>query len=375
MAVRKRPLSPAKPVVWFALFRQGVSKIDLLQRLLKEIKLDSSVSQGDLTAVKLHFGEEGNDTFLRPQFVRVVVDALKKAGAKPFLCDTNTLYTGQRRNAVDHLDLALRHGFGYEVTGAPILIADGLKSNDYRIVPIDGQFFQSVKIASSIVDADRLVVLSHFKGHVSAGFGGAIKNLAMGCCPALGKKEQHAARLVVDADRCIGCGRCFRNCPADAISMERPSHDTVARAEIDKDLCIGCSECMTHCSTHAILLNWGDPTKKADFSRRMAEYALGAVKGKERPLFINFLMDITPLCDCVGWSDAPVVPHIGMAASLDPVALDSACSDLVTEATGSDLESGVEKFCALHPVTVPQEQLNHGVVIGLGRRDYELVSL
>ncbi|MDY3868261.1 MAG: DUF362 domain-containing protein [Pyramidobacter sp.] len=369
-----------KSQVFFAPFTPSTSKVDVLKELMSVMEFGRTVSRGDLTAVKLHFGEKGNDTYLRPIFVRALADEVKKCGGKPYLCDTNTLYTGSRKNSVDHLITAIENGFGFEVTGAPLIIADGLKSNDYREVPIDGDYFKSVKIASGIAEADSLVVISHFKGHVSAGFGGALKNLAMGCAPAVGKKAQHAVALVVEESRCVGCGRCSRHCPAHAISMVQT--DAGAKARIDKDPCIGCCECMTVCTSKAVRMVWSGAEDRGSFNRRLVEYAAGAVKGRKRVIYINVMMDITPLCDCCGWSDAPIVPDIGFAASTDPVALDTACYDLVTAA--ADLHGvshtcscghGTDKFKVLHPETEPLVQMEHAEKMGMGTRQYELIKL
>ncbi|SMG23397.1 DUF362 domain-containing protein [Dethiosulfovibrio salsuginis] len=318
-----------------------------------------SVRKGDLTAIKLHFGESGCDSFIRPIFVRKAADWVKKQGGKPFLTDTGTLYTGSRKNAVDHLVTALEHGFGYEVTGAPLIIADGLRGNDFVEIPVKGEIFSSVKIASDVVASDGMVVLSHFKGHVMGGFGGAVKNLAMGCAPAQGKKDQHSARMSVDRERCIGCGRCYRSCSTKAVSMG--DH----KASIDVELCIGCGECLTVCPASAISLDWR--TDLPLFQRRMAEYALGAVTGRKRPtVYLNFVVDITPQCDCVPWSDDRVIGDVGFLSSTDPVALDKACLDLINSRAGRDV------FSDLYPRIDHMEQLRYGEAMGLGSLEYSL---
>jgi uncharacterized Fe-S center protein len=370
-----------KPVVYFAPFTSGVSKVDVLKKLLAAAEFSKTVSKDALTAVKLHFGEKGNDAYLRPIFIRAVVDEIKRCGGKPFLTDSNTLYVGSRKNAVDHLITAIENGFGYEVTGAPLIIADGLKSSDFREVSINGDYFKTVDISSAIAEADALVVVSHFKGHVAAGYGGAIKNLAMGCAPARGKKAQHAVRLEADEEKCIGCGRCYRNCPGRAISMS-PNAAGKTVSHVDPSKCIGCCECMTVCPTKAMHMVWsGDEAQeKRSFNCRMAEYAWGAVKDKKRVIYINVMMDITPLCDCCGWSDAPIVPDIGFAFSTDPVAVDKACYDMVSAAEGMPGEehhfhSGDDKFALLHPQSMPHAQFEHGEKIGMGSTDYELRTI
>ncbi len=368
-----------KSIVWFAPFTSGVSKVDVLKKAVEAVDFKKTVAKDALTAVKLHFGEKGNDTYLRPIFIRAVVDEVKKCGGKPFLVDSNTLYVGSRKNSVDHLITAIENGFGYEVTGAPLIIADGLKSNDFREVEIDGQYFQKVEVSSAVAEADALIVVSHFKGHVAAGYGGTIKNLAMGCAPARGKKAQHAVHLEVDEEKCIGCGRCFRNCPGHAITMEKDAAGKTT-SHIHAEPCLGCCECMTVCPTQAVGMIWTADEDKSSFNCRMAEYAWGAIKDKTRPLFINVMMDITPLCDCCGWSDTPIVPNIGIAASTDPVALDKACYDMVMAASGSAVEEhhfheGDDKFQLLHPAAAPHAQSEHGAKIGMGSLDYELRTI
>jgi uncharacterized Fe-S center protein len=368
-----------KSVVYFAPFTAAVSKVDVLKKAIEAVELGKTVKAGDLTAVKLHFGEKGNDTYMRPIFIRAVVDEIKKCGGKPFLTDSNTLYVGSRKNAVDHLITAVENGFGYAQVGAPLIIADGLKSNDFREVEVDAKHFKTVEVSSAIAEADALVVVSHFKGHVAAGFGGTIKNLAMGCAPARGKKAQHQVRLTVDEEKCIGCGKCFRNCPGHAISMVKGEGGKTVSC-VDPKPCLGCCECMTVCPTGAISIAWTGADDMAEFNERMAEYAWGAVKDKKRVVYINVMMDITPLCDCCGWSDTPIVPNIGIAASTDPVALDKACYDMVTEIAGSEVEhhhfhAGDDKFALLHPITRPHAQFEHGAAIGMGKLDYELVKI
>ena len=320
-----------------------------------------SVARDALVAIKLHFGERGNDTFVRPHFVRQIVDAVRACGGKPYLTDSNTLYKHLRHNAVDHLETALRHGFGYAATNAPIIIADGIRGFDRREVVIRGELFSSVLIAPAIVDADEMVVISHFKGHPMAGFGGAVKNLAMGCAPALGKRAQHDAEVVVDAAKCTACGTCAPRCPVAAIHIE-------ATARIDAKECMSCGNCFEICPVEAIDINWA--TDVGEFGRRMAEYAFGAVQGKKRPLYVNLLMDVTPGCDCCNWSDPAIVRDIGILGSDDPVALDKACLDLVNGGTGKP-----DKFMELYPRLKPLEQLVHAEKLGMGSMRYELKTL
>ena len=360
--------------VYFTDFRAlnaNDNKINKIKRIFDIAEFDKLISQGDLTAVKLHFGEAGNDGYLNPVFVRQVVDKIKDAGGKPFLTDTNTLYSGSRSNAVDHLTTAIMHGFDYAVVGAPLIIADGLNSKDSIEVKINKKHFENVKIAGDIFESDSMIVLSHFKGHEMAGFGGAIKNLAMGCAPAAGKQQQHSTvKPTVKESKCVGCGKCVKVCPVHAPEV----NDRKSRINIAK--CIGCGECITVCPP-----KW--KTEIDPFVERLAEYAYGAVNNKKGKVgYINFIMNVTPYCDCVPWSDAPIVPDIGILASNDPVAIDKACYDLVNEQIGfknsmlkCNHESGADKFKGVWSNLNGYRQISYGEEIGLGSSDYELIRL
>lgn len=338
-----------------------------LERLCDALNLKRVIRRNDLCGIKLHFGEYGNDTYLNPSLVRHVVDKVKKAGANPFLTDTCTLYSGMRHNAVDHLNVATLHGFTPAVVAAPVIIADGLFGQDDRPVVINKKHFKEVRIASGILRAPSLVVLSHFKGHEMAGFGGAIKNLAMGGASPAGKRDQHATHVQIDEAVCIGCGRCVKVCPQQALTLiDKKSH-------VDISKCIGCFECITVCPVKAISIDWA--TEIVPFVERMTEYAYGVVKGREKRIcYINFLLNITPDCDCAAWSDMPIVEEIGILASHDPVALDQACYDLVNKAPALDpsLANAPDKFKARWPHTRGDIQLSYGEEIGLGTREYTI---
>lgn len=350
------------------------NKINKIKRLFDKSGLNKTVEHNGLTAVKLHFGEEGNDTFIKPIFIRPVVEKVIENRGKPFLADTNTLYYGSRHNSVEHLQTAIKHGFDYSVVGAPLIIADGLQGENWKSVDVNLKHFQEVKIAGDILNSDSMLVLSHFKGHGMSGFGGALKNLAMGCSAAPGKIEQHACTKPIISDSCNACGVCVGECPVYSMYLEN------GRSQIDYDMCIGCNSCLDICPESAIKLEWN---KMHLLMERMMEYAYGSVKNKKGKVgYINFLTDITPDCDCVSWSDAPIVPDIGFLASEDPVALDYASYNLVNQEQGfkesmlhNNYDKYSDKFKGVWKNVDSVIQLKYAEEIGLGTMDYELISI
>ncbi|MDI6840668.1 MAG: DUF362 domain-containing protein [bacterium] len=333
-----------------------ISKLDSLfiRSGLLDLFKEKELGVKPLVACKLHFGERGNTGFVKPVFVKKIVEIIKLKGGLPFLTDTNSLYVGERGDAPSHIRLAAEHGFN----GAPIIIADGLRGEEHIKVKSNGKHFNELKIASSIYYADIMIVISHFKGHYVTGFGGALKNLGMGCASKAGKLEQHSSVSPWVGDECTGCGACKRWCPADAIKITDV-------AKILSSKCIGCAVCISVCKIGAIKINWEDVS--VQLQERMIEYAKGAVTGK-RVGYINFITDVTPLCDCWGSSDPPVVPDIGILASLDPVSIDAASFDLVNKAS-------LGKFGKLHPSAEPEVQLNYAEQIGLGTQKYKLIKV
>ncbi|WP_068346762.1 DUF362 domain-containing protein [Kosmotoga arenicorallina] len=342
--------------------KPGINLLKKLEVLLEKVEIEKIIKKGDFTAIKIHFGEYGNLAFIRPNFVRVVVEKLKTIDAKAFVTDANTLYRGSRSNAIDHLWTATANGFTSEVVGAPIIIADGLRGSDEVEVEVNGNYVKRAKVSSAIAMADSIVVMTHFKGHEQTGFGGTLKNVGMGAASRSGKLEQHStSKPYVNVENCTGCSFCAKNCPVEAIEIVRKI------AVIDYDKCIGCGQCIAMCNFGAMFPRWDESNDI--LSRKMAEYAKAVLKEKPA-LFISFITQVSPDCDCWSINRPPIVPDIGIAVSTDPVALDQACMDLVLEKTG-----GHDPFLEIHPDVSWKEQLEYAESLGLGKRKYDLVKV
>lgn len=335
---------------------------------------------GDLVAIKLHFGERGSTGYIRPQYVRRVVDRLLELKTRPFLTDTNTLYVGSRTEARSHLTTAFDNGFTREITGAPIIIADGLRGNSSVTVPLDGRHITEAHIGADIHNADALVVLTHFKGHELSGFGGALKNVGMGCASREGKLVQHSnLSPTVNPKKCIGCGECADWCRGGAIELH--GQGSSRKARINPERCIGCAECILTCRQGAVRIQWNESIPV--FMEKMVEYAAAVIEQKRnRVVFMTFVMDVSPLCDCIPFSERPIVPSLGILASVDPVALDQAAADLVNGAPGNPISTlekalgeGEDKFRALFPNIDWSHQLAYAEQLGIGTREYSLEPL
>lgn len=368
-----------KSNVYFANLRASSHHEGLLKKvgkLCNSLELEKMVNPGEIVAIKLHFGERGNTSFIRPIFVREVVDKVKSVQGKPFLTDTNTLYVGSRANAVDHLNTAITNGFAYAVVNAPLIIADGLHGKSFIEVDIDKKHFQKVKLGSDLFHADNIICLSHVKGHMMTGFGGAIKNLAMGGASRAGKQQQHSSLLPEIGALCVGCKVCTKWCPAEAILF-----DDNGKAVINPEKCIGCGECTVSCPHKAIRIQWKETT--SNVQERMAEYVYGLLKNKQnKAAFINFVMNVSPDCDCNSWSDEAIVGDIGILAAHDPVALDQASVDLINAQAGkvgtalkSNWAPGEDKFRGVHPDIDWTVQLRYAEELGIGSRQYNLIEV
>jgi uncharacterized protein len=349
----------------------GRNLLDKMEDMLKAAGFFDLQYKDKFVALKIHFGEPGNLSYIRPNYAARVAKLVLSAGGMPFLTDCNTLYKGRRSNAVDHLLAASENGFNRLGTGCDVVIADGLRGTDYREVEIGMKHVKRAKIGSAIAEADVVISLNHFKGHELTGFGGAVKNLGMGSGSIGGKLEMHSdSKPEIARGKCVGCGACVRSCSRSAIKL-----DADKKAVIDYGLCVGCGQCIAMCRYDAASPTWNAVSAQ----EKIAEYAYAVVAGK--PSFhVNFVMNVSPECDCWGHNDAAIVPDIGILASADPVALDRASFDLVNAAPvlkGSAVEGHAmaDVFRAVHPEVDGRLGLAYAEAIGLGTEDYELVKL
>ncbi len=350
-----------------------------LETLVVKAGIDTIDFERKIVAIKIHFGEPGNLAYLRPNFAARIVKILRAKEAIPFLTDSNTLYHGRRSNAPDHLEAAFENGYNPLATNCPVIIADGIKGTEYREIELNLEYSKTAKIGSAIADSDVIISMNHFKGHEMTGFGGALKNLGMGCASVGGKLFLHSGSSPeIHEENCTGCKICEKYCAYDAVTVGKDK-----LAHIDYAKCVGCGQCVAVCQFDSARVVWQDASEIVN--KRIAEYTLAVVKDK--PAFhINFIMNVSPDCDCFGFNDYPLVPDIGIAASFDPVALDKACADMVIAAPAlpgsricdnnkSDDMTGIDKFKKAHPDTFWQAGLEHAVRIGLGSMEYELITV
>ena len=359
----------------------GTSLLEKLRRLCLAAGIRQLDMEGKFVAIKMHFGELGNLAFLRPNYAKVVADLCKEQGGMPFLTDCNTLYPGSRKNALEHLTCAQLNGFWPMTTGCQIIIADGLKGTDEAEVPVEGgEHVKTAKIGRAIMDADVFISLNHFKGHEATGFGGALKNIGMGCGSRAGKMEQHnSGKPTVDQEHCVGCTVCSKNCAHGAIAF-----DEAHKAGIDHAKCVGCGRCIGACNFDAVYA--ANDAANDELNCKMAEYAKAVVDG--RPAFyINIVNQVSPYCDCHPENDAAIIPDVGMFASFDPIALDVACADACNAMPvipGTLLDENLTRkgacnhhdhFTNTSPETNWKSCMEHGEKIGLGTQAYELIVM
>jgi len=372
-----------KSEVYFSNLRTtpNMSLLQKLERLVKKAGIEQIDFKNKFTAIKIHFGEPGNLAFLRPNYSKVIADLIKQLGGKVFLTDCNTLYVGRRKDALEHLDAAYENGYNPFTTGCQIIIGDGLKGTDEAYVPVPiGECVKQAKIGRAVMDADIIISLTHFKGHELAGFGGALKNIGMGCGSRAGKMEMHSdGKPRVNSEVCVGCRACEKICAHSAIVVNDK------KAKIDYSKCVGCGRCIGICNYNAIGAAWDESSNI--LNKKIAEYSWAVLH--DRPHFhISLVIDVAPFCDCHSENDLAIISDIGMFASFDPVALDMACADMANQApitAGSYLEEQLKKqknnndgqdhFAITHPETNWMSCLDHAEKIGIGTKEYTLIEI
>jgi len=358
--------------------KPGRNLLDKLELLIKKAGIEQIDFKDKFTALKIHFGEPGNLAYIRANYAARIAKFLLAKNAKPFLTDSSTLYLGRRSNAIDHIESAYENGFNPLAVPCPVIIADGLKAIDFKEIPINQKYCKTAKIGAAIAEADVIISLNHFKGHEQTGFGGALKNLGMGAASKAGKLELHSSsKPIIDTKECTSCGQCVKNCASAAITLNADK-----KAEINYEKCVGCGQCVAVCQFDAAQPVWDNSTDILNY--KIAEYALAVVKDKPH-FHINFIMDVSPNCDCWDCNDAAIVPNIGIAASFDPVALDKASADMVNRSAATlnsilnvknygELQN-TDKFKLIHPNTDWQAGLEYAEKIGLGTPDYDLITI
>jgi uncharacterized protein len=359
----------------------NMNLLQKLERLVKKAGIEQIEFKNKFAAIKIHFGEPGNLAFLRPNYAKVIVDVIKNMGGKVFLTDCNTLYVGRRKDALEHLDAAYENGYNPFTTGCQIIIGDGLKGTDEMYVPVPcGECVKEAKIGRTVMDADIIISLNHFKGHELTGFGGALKNIGMGCGSRAGKMEMHSdGKPRVKSKVCVGCGACIKICAHSAITI------TSQKAQIDHAKCVGCGRCIGTCHFNAIVAAWDESNDV--LNKKIAEYSWAVLNDKPH-FHISLVIDVAPFCDCHAENDVPIIPDIGMFASFDPVALDMACADMANRApviSGSYLEEQLKQqacdceahdhFRTTHPETNWMVCVDHAEKIGIGTKMYELIEI
>ncbi|MFC1595681.1 DUF362 domain-containing protein [Candidatus Margulisiibacteriota bacterium] len=300
--------------------------------------------------LKVHFGERGNHTFVTSDYMQGIIDYLREQNVEPYYIETNVLYKSDRTQKDSHIKLARDHGF----TQLPITIADGDIGEDYYEVPVKQKHFKTCKIGAAFKDVSQMIVVSHFKGHIVAGFGGAIKQLSMGCAARGGKLAMHSHALPsLKPSKCTRCGLCVDHCPGHALSLG----ETII---FDRTKCTGCAACLAICPHDAIKVNWGN-TEAAEFLEKLAEHALAAQKGKSC-IYVNYAIKITDNCDCMDISMQPIADDLAVMVSTDPVAIDLACMDMLDQREPKPVFGGRDIF-------------KYAEAIGLGSMDYQLIQV
>lgn len=333
-----------------------------LKKLFHRAGFDRLIEKNDITAIKVHFGEKGNTNHVPAIYIEPLIRIIKSLGAKPFVTDTNVLYKSQRDNAIDHIKLAYEHGFSLDTIGAPIVIADGISGRNDIEIRIDAPINKVVSLASDIVAADSLIVITHVTGHLNTGLAATLKNLGMGMASRKGKLTQHSvSKPTISPNKCTVCGVCAEWCPEYAITLEEEF------ARIDEKLCTGCGECLAVCRYNAVKFKWD--SSSSELQKQIAEHALGIVKQKRGKIgYFTFLITMTKDCDCMAQKPNFLIDDIGVLAGTDPIAIDQAVLDLTKNEGKKDIAT------LSYPSIDATIQIAYGEEIGLGFRRYNLIE-
>lgn len=404
-----------KPIVYYAspvevaAFRSDatvMSTNNLVKTRLILDKLLDHINSGDKVAVKVHVGEAQNTRYLRPDYVREVVNAIKSKSGVPTLVETQGIglharkidisedyhiCINHRSNKADHGKIADLHGYNESITGAPLQFIDGENGTEGKKINIKGIHFKDVSVARGLFEFDKMVVISHFKGHPQSTFGGALKQLGIGCVAKRNKFLAHTGKIPkITSRKCdiSTCNQeCIESCSVKAISIENDS------AVINEDLCYGCLNCMIKCPHKKKKSPIRRPTMILGnaFVERFIDNASAVMSsfGPENIRYINFAFDVVVMCDCVSNPGPPVVPDLGIFGSTDPVAIDKACVDAETNAPGLPIMKpdgswkepqppGVEKFKATSPLGETLDfnfQFDASIKNKIGSTSYELIKI
>jgi hypothetical protein len=340
-----------KSKVYFAKKETDNKAIDKIIENIDFSKLGNNIG------IKLHFGEKGCNTYLNPEIAKAIYDKIISLGKKASLIECNVLYRGSRTNSKEHIKTAKQHGFDF----GNIDILDG--ENGQKSVEVDvGGIAQKAKLGKGLEKYDSLICVSHFKGHMMAGFGGAFKNMGMGLGSRAGKLHMHSnISPSINKSRCIGCGICAENCDVNAISINN------GKAEINNK-CIGCAMCIAVCPQKAVAVPWHGATSE-QLQKKIVEYTFGVIKkiGNKNIIYINVLENITEECDCMGIKQSPIMQDIGILLSHDIVAIDKASLDLADKFSNN-------KFGSINSAD-NNIQINYAEEKGLGNKDYEIIEI
>jgi len=368
--------APARATRW----DYSASQVAGLERLIEKLDFGSRIAEGEHVAIKTHFGSQGAHRTVRPRFLRVLAEAVKAVGGKPFVCDT------VRIEGWNYLEVANQNGINPQSVGCPVILADGLFGCDSVEVKA-GPVLGSVQVASAIHDAPAMIVASHCKGHIGAGYGGAIKNLAMGGVAGRHRSGDwkqarghlHAASgessVVRDPELCTLCLQCLHVCPTEAIS------EADGGLVVDDEKCWRCGRCERVCPEGAIQL---EKRGEDEFQMALAEATQAVLTTFEpgKVLYFNFVLEVQPECDCMPMADTPLVQDQGILAATDVVAVEQAALDLINngiplpESLAEDrgVKAG-QRILAKSLGVDGQLHVDAAAQIGIGSQGYQVIKV